>query len=129
MHHYRAFKGGPLFFGGGAPIIMGGSTQSELQAQLERSALENERMLAKAADEQLRLQDELNKKDEEMSLVLEQQARQQDLDLSNAQKALGVELDELDKQQDADDLKADFSALEKALASGMGFGAANTRPE
>ena len=129
MHHYKAFKGGPLFFGGGSPIIMGGSSQSELQAQLERSALENERMLAKAADEQLRLQDELTKKDEEMSLIMEQQARQQDLDLSHAQKALGVELEELDKQQDADDLKADFSALEKALASGMGFGTSNTRPE
>ena len=64
-----------------------------------------------------------------MSLILEQQARQQDLDLSKAQKALGVELDALDEQQDADDLKADFSALEKALASGMGFGSTNTRPE
>lgn len=129
MHHYRPFKGGPLFFGGGAPIIMGGSSQAELQAQLERSALENERMLAKAADEQLRLQDELTKRDEEMSLVLEQQARQQDLDLSKAQKALGVELDELNRQDDADDLEADFSALEKALASGMGFGSSNIRPE
>ena len=129
MHHYRPFKGGPLFFGGGSPIIMGGSSQSELQAQLERSALENERMLAKAADEQLRLQTELDKKDEEMTLLFEQQARQQDLDLAAAQKALGVELEELDKQQADDDLKADFSALEKALASGMGFGSSNTRPE
>lgn len=129
MHHYRPFKGGPLFFGGGSPIIMGGSSQSELQAQLERSALENERMLAKAADEQLRLQTELDKKDEEMTLLFEQQARQQDLDLAAAQKALGVELEELNKQQADDDLKADFSALEKALASGMGFGSSNTRPE
>ena len=108
--------------GGSQPIIMGGSTQSELQAQLERSAMENERMLAQAADEQLRLQDELTKKDQEMSLLLEQQARETEIATGKAQKALGVELDALNEQDKEDDLGADFSALEKALASGMGLG-------
>lgn len=111
--------------GGSQPIIMGGTNQTELQAQLERSAMENERMLAKAADEQLRLQSEMLKKDQEMSLLLEQQAQQADIDTSKAQKALGVELDALNEQDQADDLGADFSALEQALASGMGFGGAS----
>jgi len=115
--------------GGGTPILLGGSTQSELQAQLERAALENERMLAKAADEQLRLQSELERKDKEMTLLLEQQAQQQEIDLSKAQKALGVELRSMEEQQKEDELKVDFAALEKALASGMGFGQAATRPE
>jgi len=115
--------------GGGTPILLGGSTQSELQAQLERAALENERMLAKAADEQLRLQSELERKDKEMTLLLEQQAQQQEIDLSKAQKALGVELRSMEEQQKEDELKVDFAALEKALASGMGFGKAATRPE
>lgn len=114
---------------GGSPIIMGGSSQAELQAQLERAALDNERMLAKAADEQLRLQSELEKRDQEMSLMLEQQARQQEIDLGKAQKALDIELDALDKADAKDDLKADFAALEKALSEGMGFGSAQTRPE
>ena len=115
---------------GGSPIIMGGSTQSELQAQLERAALENERMLAKAADEQLRLQDELTKKDSEMKLLLEQQAREQEMDLSAAQKALGVELRSLEQEQAKDELSVDFAALEKALSEGLGFGMAETqRPE
>lgn len=115
--------------GGGTPIIMGGSTQSELQAQLERAALENERMLAKAADEQLRLQSELQKQDQEMKLLLEQQAQQQDIDLAKAQKALGVELRSMEETQKEDELAVDFAALEKALAQGMGFGQAATRPE
>ncbi len=112
--------------GGSQPIIMGGSSSAELTAQLERSAMENERMLNKAADEQLRLQSELQKKDSEMSLLLEQQARQSEIDTSKAQKALGVELDALNEQDKEDDLKADFSSLEKALASGMGFGGAGS---
>ena len=116
--------------GSGSPIIMGGSTQSELQAQLERAAIENERMLAKAADEQLRLQGELAKRDQEMKLLLEQQAQQQDLDLSQAQKALGVELRSLEDEQKQDELSVDFAALEKALSEGLGFGMAETqRPE
>jgi hypothetical protein len=114
--------------GGGSPIIMGGQTTSELQAQLERSALENERMLAMAADEQLRLQDELAKRDQEMSLLIEQQARQQELDLAGAQRALSVELDALEKEDDKDDLEVDFSALEEALAKGMGSGDTGVRP-
>lgn len=114
--------------GGGTPIIMGGSTNSELQAQLERAALENERMLNKAADEQLRLSEELAKKDREMALMLEQQARQQEIDLSAAQKALGVELDALNEADEQDDLEADFSALEDALAKGMGYGDTGARP-
>ena len=112
--------------GGSQPIIMGGSSQAELQAQLERSAMENERMIAKAADEQLRLQDELNKRDQEMSLLLEQQARETEINTEKAQKALGVELDALNEQDKADDLGADFSALEQALASGMGLGRDNS---
>ena len=114
--------------GGGTPIIMGGSTQSELQAQLERSALDNERMLAMAADEQLRLQDELAQRDREMSLLLEQQSQQQDLDLAGAQRALAIELDALQDEDDKDDLEVDFSDLEKALAQGMGGGNSGTRP-
>ncbi len=106
--------------GGGTPIIMGGSTQAELQAQLERSALENERMLARAADEQLRLQNELDERDREMAQMYEQQARQQEMDLSQAQEALNIEIDALNQAEKADDLELDFSALEKALAKGMG---------
>lgn len=116
--------------GGGTPIIMGGSTQSELQAQLERAALENERMLARAADESLRLQSELERKDQEMGLLLEQQAQQQEIDLSKAQKALGVEVRSMQETKEEDELSVDFAALEKALASGMGFGPmAEVRPK
>jgi len=114
--------------GGGTPIIMGGSTSSELQAQLERSALENERMLAQAADEQLRLQTELDKRDQEMSLLLEQQASETERNLARAQEALNVELDALNDVEKQDDLEVDFSALEKALASGMGLGNTGARP-
>lgn len=114
--------------GGGTPIIMGGSTQSELQAQLERAALENERMLRLAVDEQLRLQEQLAEQDREMTMLLEQQAQQQDLDLAKAQKALGVELRSMEKQDEMDDLAPDFAALEKALAEGMGFNQVETRP-
>ena len=39
MHHYRAFKGGPLFFGG-SPVIQGGMSQAEMTAMLERPALD-----------------------------------------------------------------------------------------
>ena len=104
---------------GGSPIIMGGTTSSELQAQLERSAMENERMLAQAADEQLRMQSELDQRDQEMKTMYEQQARQQELDMSQAQEALNVEIDSLNQADQADDLELDFSALEAALARGM----------
>tara|TARA_R100001591_G_scaffold101542_2_gene108316 strand:+ start:462 stop:812 length:351 start_codon:yes stop_codon:yes gene_type:complete len=114
--------------GGGTPIIMGGSTQSELQAQLERSALENERMLALAADEQLRLRDELAQRDREMASLIEQQSREQELDLAAAQRALAIEIDALENEDDKDDLEVDFSALEKALAQGMGGGNSGARP-
>ena len=114
---------------GGNPIIMGGSSASELQAQLERSAMENERMLAQAADEQLRLQSELDKRDQEMKTMYEQQARQQEIDMSKAQEALNIEIDALQDADDADDLKLDFSALESALAKGMGSSdSASPRP-
>lgn len=114
---------------GGSPIIMGGSTSSELQAQLERAALDNEKMLQKAADEQIRLQTELDAKDKEMTTLLEQQAQQQQLDLGRAQKALGVEIDALEEQQASDDLEVNFDALQKALAEGFGTSSSNMRPE
>jgi len=114
--------------GGGTPIVMGGSSQSELQAQLERSALENEQMLSRAADEQLRLQSELDSKDQEMSLLLEQQASETEQNLARAQEALNIEVDALDAEADKDDLEVDFSALEKALATGMGLGDTGARP-
>lgn len=108
------------YFGGGTPIIMGGQSDAEMQAQLNRAALENEKMLAQAADEQLRLQRELDTRDKEMELMMQQQASQTELDLARAQKALDVELDALSDEQAQDSLKSDFSALEAALAAGLG---------
>lgn len=128
MHYYKTYKGGPLFFGGGAPIIMGGMSSAEMNAQLERASLENDRMLARAADEQIRLQSELDKRDQEMESLMEQQARQQEMDLGDAQKALAVELDSQDEDSSADDLKTDFSALEAALAEGLGYAEDTPRP-
>lgn len=120
------------YFGGGSPIIMGGQSDAEMQAQLNRAALENERMLAQAADEQMRLQRELDQRDKEMELMMTQEAAKTELDLANAQRALDVELDALDKEQSADDLASDFSALEAALAAGLGTtkdaGSTNIRP-
>ena len=92
MHHYRAFKGGPLFFGG-SPVIQGGMSQAEMTAMLERQALDNDRMLANAADEAAQLQDKLAQKDDEMKLIMEQQERRTQQDLAKAQKALDVELE------------------------------------
>ncbi|MCP4743330.1 MAG: hypothetical protein GY871_14060 [Actinomycetales bacterium] len=108
------------FFGGGTPIIQGGMSDAEMQAQLNNAALENEKMLAQSADEQLRLQSELDKRDQEMALTMKQQAATTELDLARAQKALDVEIDGLGEQQDEDALAADFSALEQALAAGLG---------
>jgi len=122
MHHYKAFKGGPLFFGGGSPIIQGGMSQAEMTAMLERQALDNDRMLAKAGDEAASLQDELRRKDDEMKMVMEQQELRTQQDLAKAQKALDVELDAQATADSQDDLEADFSKLEAALASGLGRG-------
>ncbi len=129
MHHYRAFKGGPLFFGGGAPIIQGGMSQAEMTAMLERQALDNDRMLANAADEAAALQDKLAQKDDEMKLIMEQQEKRTQQDLAKAQKALDVELDAQSTADSEDDLEADFSKLEAALASGLGRGTTNVRPD
>tara|TARA_B110000008_G_scaffold275751_1_gene313795 strand:+ start:2641 stop:3036 length:396 start_codon:yes stop_codon:yes gene_type:complete len=126
MHHYKAFKGGPLFFGGGAPVIQGGMSQAEMTAMLERQALDNDRMLANAADEAAALQDELARKDDEMSLIMEQQEIRTQQDLAKAQKALGVELDAQQDADEEDDLEADFGKLEAALAAGLGRGTTNT---
>lgn len=129
MHHYRAFKGGPLFFGG-SPIIQGGMTQAEMTAMLERQALDNDRMLANAADEAAALQDKLAQKDDEMKLIMEQQERRTQQDLAKAQKALDVELEAQQNVDEEDDLEVDFGKLEAALATGLGRGTtgANTRP-
>lgn len=130
MHHYKAFKGGPLFFGGGSPIIQGGMSQAEMTAMLERQALDNDRMLANAADEAAALEQRLAEKDNEMSLLMEQQQRSQEKELAAAQKALNVELDSQQDAVDYDDLEADFSKLEAALATGLGRGGntSNARP-
>lgn len=121
MHHYKAFKGGPLFFGG-SPIIQGGMSQAEMTAMLERQALDNDRMLSRAGDEAAALQERLAKKDEEMTLLMEQQARRTEQDLAKAQKALGVELDEQADADEQDDLEVNFNKLEAALAAGIGRG-------
>jgi len=130
MHHYKAFKGGPLFVGGGAPIIQGGMSQAEMTAMLERQALDNDRMLRNASDEAEALERRLSEKDQEMQSLLEQQERAQEIDLAKAQKALGVELDSQAEDVAEDDLKADFGKLEAALASGLGRGGNtdNARP-
>lgn len=129
MHHYSTFKGGPLFFGG-SPIIQGGMSQAEMTAMLERQALDNDRMLANAADEAIALEARLNEKDKEMEQMLEQQQRSQELDLAQAQKALNTELDSQDDAVEEDDLEADFDKLQSALATGLGRGnsADNARP-
>ena len=129
MHHYKAFKGGPLFFGG-SPVIQGGMSQAEMTAMLERQALDNDRMLAKAGDEAASLQDELRRKDDEMKMVMEQQELRTQQDLAKAQKALDVELDAQQNTDEQDDLEVDFNKLEAALATGLGRGTtgANTRP-
>tara|TARA_B100001063_G_C16373486_1_gene361902 strand:- start:141 stop:560 length:420 start_codon:yes stop_codon:yes gene_type:complete len=108
------------YFGGGAPIIMGGTTDAEMERRLNESALENERMLAQAADEQMRLQAELDQRDEDMALQLKQTERANEANMAKAQKALDVELDSLGDSKNQDDLAADFSAIEQALASGLG---------
>ncbi len=114
--------------GGSQPIIMGGMSDAEFSAQLERQALENDRMLAEAATRTADLQSELDNKDREMTAMLEQQARQGDMDLANAQKALSVELENLNEDTAEDDLKADFSALEQSLAKGISGGDSSARP-
>ena len=106
--------------GGQAPIVMGGMSDAEFTRQLERQAAANDEMLADAARRSADLQAELAEKDREMSTLLEQQARQNEIDLSAAQKKLNVELDALAETQSDDDLKADFSAIEAALAQGLG---------
>ena len=85
-------------------------------------------MLALAADEQLSLRDELAQRDREMASLIEQQSREQELDLAAAQRALAIEIDALENEDDKDDLEVDFSALEKALAQGMGGGNSGARP-
>ena len=121
MHHYRAFKGGPLFFGG-SPVIQGGMSQAEMTAMLERQALDNDRMLANAADEAAELQTRLAEKDNEMKLIMEQQERRTQQDLAKAQKALDVELEAQQNVDKEDDLELDFNKLEAALAEGLGRG-------
>jgi uncharacterized protein (DUF3084 family) len=108
------------YFGGGPSIIMGGSTDAELQARLNEAAMENDRMLARAADEQLRLQKELDQRDAEMKLSMEQAAAKTEADMARAQKALDVELKSLSDSESEDALKAEFDALEAALAAGLG---------
>ena len=115
------------YFGGGSPIVMGGMTDAEMQAQLNQSALENEKMLSMAADQQAELQRQLDERDAEMELMMKQQAATVESDMARAQKALDVELESLGSSDAEDDLAADFSVLEDALASGLGGGAA--RPE
>ena len=121
MHHYKRFKGGPLFFGG-SPVIQGGMSQGEMTAMLERQALENDRMLANAGDEAIELQARLNEQDGQMQLLMEQQERQLEMDLTAAQKSLSAELDANDAVDQEDDLEADFDKLEAALATGLGRG-------
>ena len=121
MHHYRAFKGGPLFFGG-SPVIQGGMSQAEMTAMLERQALDNDRMLANAADEAAELQTRLAERDNEMKLIMEQQERRTQQDLAKAQKALDVELEAQQNVDKEDDLELDFNKLEAALAEGLGRG-------
>ena len=117
------------YFGGGAPIIMGGTTDEEMQARLNEAALENERMLAQATDEQLRLQKELDQRDEEMALQMQQTERVNEANMSRAQKALDIELDSLADSKAEDDLAADFTALESALSKGLGGSSSdNVRP-
>lgn len=113
---------------GGTPIIQGGMSDAEFSAQLERQALENDRMLAEAAGRTADLQTELDNRDREMTSMLEQQSQRNELDLASAQKALNVELESLNEDTEEDGLKADYSALESALAKGMGGGQSGARP-
>lgn len=111
--------------GGGTPIIMGGSTDAELQAQLERAALENEKMLSQAATEAAQLQSELDKRDAEMETMLAQQQASIERDLAAQQRALDVELDAQSSVDQEDDLAADYDALQAALAEGLGGSTGN----
>ena len=116
--------------GGGPSIIQGGMTDAEMTAQLERQAVENDRMLAEAASQTARLEEQIAKQDAEMQALIEQQARQQELDLAAAQRKLGVELEALDKDVAEDDLGVDFETLQAALAKGLGGDSSNeVRPE
>jgi hypothetical protein len=115
--------------GGGTPIIMGGTTNDQLTAQLERAALENERMLTQAADEAARLQSDLESKDKEMSVLLQQQQSSIEQDLAEAQKALNVEIDEQRSVNEEDDLEQDFGLLEQALTQGLGTSNVGPRPK
>lgn len=111
--------------GGATPIIMGGSTDEELTAQLERAALENERMLTQAATEAAKLQSDLDAKDKEMEQMLAQQQASIERDLAAQQKALDVELDAQSSVDEEDDLAADYDALQAALAEGLGGSTGN----
>ena len=116
--------------GGGTPIIQGGMTDAEMTAQLERQAMENDRMLAEAARQTAALEDQIAKQDQEMKALVEQQARQSQLDLAQAQKKLGVELEALSQADAADDLEVDFDALQAALTKGLGINSLTTeRPD
>jgi hypothetical protein len=115
--------------GGGTPIIMGGTTNDQLTAQLERAALENERMLTQAADEAARLQSDLESKDKEMSVLLQQQQSSIEQDLAEAQQALNVEIDEQRSVNEEDDLEQDFGLLEQALTQGLGTSNVGPRPK
>lgn len=115
--------------GAGTPIIQGGMTDAEMTAQLERQAADNDRMLAEAAQQTAALEDQISKQDAEMKALVEQQARSQEIDLANAQKKLGVELDAINEAEDKDDLEVSFDAIQAAIAKGIGSSNNSARPE
>jgi molecular chaperone GrpE (heat shock protein) len=114
--------------GSGAPIIMGNMTDVEMTAQLERQALENDRMLAEAARQTAELEQQIARQDQEMQALVEQQAREREINLAQAQKKLGVELAALSEDSKESDLAVDYSALEAALTKGLGSTDNSIRP-
>jgi len=114
--------------GSATPIIQGGISDAEMTAQLQRQADDNDRMLAEAAQQTAALEDQISKQDAEMQALVEQQTRAQEIDLANAQKALGVELAAIGEEEDDDDLAVNFDAIQAAMAQGLGGSNSTSRP-
>ena len=114
---------------GGSPIIMGGSSQSELQAQLKGQPWKTNECLPRLLMSSSGFRPSSNRRTRKCPSSSSSRPARPSVPRSRAQKALDIEVDALDAADKQDDLEVDFSALEKALAlAGMGLGDTGARP-
>lgn len=126
MHHYRAFKGGPLFFGG-SPQIDGGMTEEQYaKLQLEerqwQQELQDQNYARAQAAEERRLAQEGAHEDR-----LRAQENAEQAAIQAAQMSLN---EELDAQEEAEEDNS-FGAIDfyGALSQGQNSDPATIRPE